>query len=108
MSSDTIDDLEVEFPKTVTACHAEITRLDKKIAVMQATIDRLDKEVDEKQARLDDIEEDDERVESDATGAINAFLDMCERTGPLRFDVPQTDRANRAIIALHDAVGRNP
>ena len=106
--SETIDDLEVEFPKTVTACHAEITRLDSKITKMQATIDRLENEVEDKQTRLDEIDQEETQIEALATEAINALLDEVVRVGVLRFDVPQTDRANRAIVALHDAVGRHP
>lgn len=40
--------------------------------------------------------------------AINAFLDECERTAVLKFKVPETEHANKAILGLYDAVGRNP
>jgi predicted nucleic acid-binding Zn-ribbon protein len=106
--SETIDDLEVEFPKTVTACHAEIARLDGKIAELQEKNSELASKLNTASDRLAEIENDDEEEELGVSGAINAFLDECERTGPLRYDVPQTDRAMRAIVALHDAVGRNP
>lgn len=106
--SDLLDDIEIEFPKTVTACHAEIRRLSNLIAEADKVIDDKDGEIDDLQSELDEIEEKgivrDEEIEQ----TIHAFLDEVERTGPHQFDVPQGERANRAIIALHDVVGRNP
>lgn len=117
--SELFEDLIVSYPKTVTACHREIERLERMVAEADKALIAKDAELDEKSQRIDDLEaevsdlEDEARErqnELDATSdsAINSFLDECERTGPLRFDVPQTDRVNRAIIALHDAVGRQP
>lgn len=97
--SELLGDLVVAYPKTVTSCHKEIMRLEKLLAVADEKIDALEDDVD-------DDEDDSEEESTDAEGAIHAFLDECERVGPLRYDVPQTDSAMRAIVALHDVVGR--
>lgn len=103
-----LDDLTEELPKTVTACHAEIKRLNATIISADKQLEEKDATIGELETELDEIEEKGTVAESDLEGVINQFLDECERTGPLRFDVPQTERANRAVVALHDAVGRKP
>lgn len=106
--SDLLDEAEIEFPKTVTACHAEIRRLSNLIAEVDKAIDCKDEEIDDLRSELDEIEEKGTVRDEETEQAIHAFLDEVERTGPLQFDVPRDERANRAIIALHDVVGRNP
>ena len=113
MSTTTLERL----PNTVSKCHAEIMKLreacsDPDIAAIIAERDELKerlqaakKEVEELEARVEQLEENDR---PDAELAINAFLDECERIGPMRYDVPQSDRAFRAIVELHDSVGRQP
>ena len=96
---------EIEYPKTLAACHAEIDRLARLIEDADKEIDRKDEEISDLENELDEIEED-EPVRGDTEQAIHAFLDEVERVGPLRFDVPQTEQVNRAIVALHDIVGR--
>lgn len=103
--SELLDDLEVGFPKTVTACHDEIRRLGSLLADADAQIEAKDRRIGDLQDEVEELEE--ASTEDSAEDAINLFLDECERTGPLRFDVPQTDRVNRAIVGLHDVVGRN-
>jgi chromosome segregation ATPase len=86
-----------------------------------ATMKELEAERDDLNGELEalrrDKDEADERIEelekivegrADPIAAIDVFLDECERTGPMRFDVPQSERTNRAIVRLHDAVGRQP
>lgn len=104
--SELFGDLVIAYPKTVTACHKEIARLEKLVSDADRIIEVKDKEIDDLQDKVDDLEEGEEG--SDPEDAINRFLDECERTGPLRFDVPQSDSVNRAIVALHDVVGRQP
>jgi hypothetical protein len=104
--SDLLEDIEVDYPKTVTVCHAEISRLTGLLSKYDAVVDRKDAEIAELVDKIEDLEENYQDV--DVAIVINRFLDECERVGPLRFDVPQSDRANRAIVALHDAVGRQP
>jgi predicted nuclease with TOPRIM domain len=114
MSTDTIERL----PNTVTKCHALIRSLQvaagegasERISALEAERDELKelleatkKEAEELEARVEELEKD-----PDAISAIEAFLDECERVGPLRYDVPQSDHSNRAIVQLHDAVGRQP
>lgn len=116
MSTTTLERL----PNTVTKCHSVIRALQEgagdggaaRILELEAERDELkerladtENENDELEARVKELEENER---PDAVTAIDAFLDECERTGPLRFDVPQSDRVNRAIVGLHDAVGRQP
>jgi hypothetical protein len=121
--SDVMDDLVVSYPKTVTACHAEIARLEEVLAgedsprELHRRLRKLESELEDARTsatswenKHDEVEADLEKlretIEGDPVIAINTFLDECERVGPLRYDVPQTDRAMRAIVQLHDAVGR--
>ena len=104
--SDLLGDTEFEFPKTVGACHAEIRRLSNLIAEADKQIDAKDNEIDDLQEELEEIEEKGGVRDEETEHVIHTFLDEVERTGPLQFDVPQTDRVNRAIVALHDVVGR--
>jgi chromosome segregation ATPase len=106
--SELLGDIDVEFPKTVTGCHVEIRRLETLLTEADKQLEAKEETIDDLQGKVDEFEEEAEELEDDATNAIHKFLDECERTGPLRFDVPQTDQANRAIVALHDAVGRRP
>lgn len=120
--SETVEDVVASYPKTVTACHAEISRLFDMLNnnTLQNALEEvasLENERDELKDELEDAAKDqqelEERIEQlevnpNAAHAINVFLDECERVAPLRYDVPQSDRAMRAIVGLHDAVGRNP
>jgi hypothetical protein len=115
-----LDDADIQFPKTVTACHAEIRRLsellessdsilekkDDEIADLEKQIEAKDQEIGDIQSELDEVEEKGTVEDQYFDSAIHAFLDECERVGPLRYDVPQSDRAQRAIVRLHDLVGR--
>lgn len=116
MSTATLERL----PNTVTACHDEIRKLREAMSEdtaeqlsaleserdeLKDRVEGLEKEVSELEARVEELEDEDR---PDATDAIERFLDECERVGPLRYDVPQSDRAMRAIVVLHDVVGRNP
>lgn len=118
MSTETLERL----PNTVTKCHAEIRKLRTLAGDPDASAARvveLEAELEETKERLAASEKEAEELEAkvkefeenehpDAVVAIDRFLDECERVGPMRFDVPQSDRANRAIVELHDAVGRHP
>lgn len=117
MSTETLERL----PNTVTKCHIEIMKL-RTLAKPDGEADRiadLEAELSETKALLEatkaenaEIERRIEAIEEsehpDAILAIDKFLDECERVGPLRYDVPQSDRTMRAIIGLHDAAGRTP
>lgn len=99
--SDLLGDVEVSFPKTVTACHNEIKRL-------QDLVHEADKQLTANEDRIDELQDEIDDEQEDAIAAIHTLLDECERTGPLRYDVPQSDRVNRAIVKLHEVAGRNP
>lgn len=100
------EDIEAEYPKTVTVCHAEISRLEKLLVEADKQLDAKDQEINNLEDKIDDLKEHHNDIDIDEV--VIRFLDEVQRVGPLRFDVPQSDRANRAIVALHDAVGRNP
>ncbi|WP_375414650.1 hypothetical protein [uncultured Bradyrhizobium sp.] len=110
------------LPNTVTACHAEIRTLREavggnkevreKIYALESERNKLkdrlqasENKVLGLQGRVDELEE---AARPDAEVAIDGFLDECERVGPMRYDVPQSDSAIRAILRLHDPVGRQP
>lgn len=106
--SDLLGDVEVAFPKTVTACHNEISRLQGLVNEADKQLTKKEERIDELEGEIDDLEDGDKEDTDDTVDAIHALLDECERTGPLRYDVPQTDRVNRAIVKLHEVTGRNP
>lgn len=101
------DENDAVYPQTVTVCHTEISRLQGLLVEADRQLDAKNERIDDLQDKIDDLEESDLYTEGGAAEAINAFLDECERTGPLRFEVPQSERTNRAIVRLHDVVGRN-
>lgn len=105
------------LPNTVTKCHQEIRRLreaatDPDMIALIAERDELKDRVEAAEKEVSELEERVEALEDDAhpdmEDAIHVFLDECERVGPLQYDVPQSDGTFRAIIRLHDAVGRHP
>jgi predicted nuclease with TOPRIM domain len=118
MSTDTLERL----PNTVTKCHDEIKRLRaavvdpdgeaEQISALESERDELKDTVAELEAEKTALElrvkELEDAEKPDAIEAIDAFLNECERIGPLKYDVPQSDRTFRAIIGLHDAAGRTP
>lgn len=105
--SDLLGDVDIEFPKTVTGCHAEIRRLSELIGDADEQLDAKDEAIGELQDEIDEIEENG-TVSDNTEQAVHSFLDEVERTGPLRFNVPQSDRLNQIIVRLHDVVRRQP
>lgn len=115
------------YPNTVTKCHVVIARLEQELrdgSLNAAARRKLDLEIKILSEQVSDhertietlggqitdlekqIEEYEENYRGDTADAVQAFLDECERVGPLRYDVPQTPRAMQAIVHLHDVVGR--
>lgn len=101
-------DLKMDIPKTLTAYQSEIMRLLKRTATLEAENQALANNLRRAERKLEEIEDEQDARDTGAVAAINQFLDECERIGPLRFDVPQSNRAQSAIIHLHDVVGRQP
>lgn len=114
MSTETLERL----PNTVTKCHAmivslqeadgarsadRIAELEAELAETKEALAAFEAEVKSLEAKVDKLEAD-----PDVVNAVDIFLDECERIGPLLYDVPQSSSAMRAIIGLHDAVGRQP
>jgi hypothetical protein len=106
--NDIMGEITIQYPRTVTACHDELRRLRQIVIEAKDLLQTKEKKIEDLEQELDEIEEKGTVSDQDMEGAINAFLDECQRTGPLRFDVPHSDRANRAIVGLHGVVGRNP
>lgn len=115
------------YPNTVTKCHAVIARmeqelragtfnpqerrkLDLEIKTLHEQVSDHEKTIETLSEQISDLEKQVEEFEENYRGdtaiAVEAFLDECERVGPLRYDVPQTPRAMQAIVHLHDVVGR--
>jgi predicted nuclease with TOPRIM domain len=107
------------LPRTVSACHAMIHDLRKKLSDA-ANVDELRQQIEEKDGeieslggKLSEAEAEVDRLEAlveeraDPIDAINHFLDEVERpVGKLTFDVVHGPAADRAILALFDAAGR--
>ncbi len=117
MSTATLERL----PNTVTACHAMIRKLagaepdDKAMSDLKADIEQKDLEIQELSAKLSASEERVEELEkeveerADPIDAIDQFLYEVQRpVGQLKFDVIHGGAADRAILRLYDAAGRNP
>lgn len=74
--------------------------------IAEREIEMLESEVDDLSAQVDDLE--DEANETKVREAVDRFCDEVERpVGTMNYTVPDNDRVNRAIIGLHDAIGRN-
>ena len=79
-----------------------------------SVFNRMEKEILSLQSQLGDAEDraDEDKWPYEKTrSAIDNFLDVVERpVGTQRFTVPQgnrTNRTNRTILGLYDAIGRN-
>jgi septal ring factor EnvC (AmiA/AmiB activator) len=130
--SDVMEKPSNKFPKTVSACHVEIIRLRNQIAehddmhgdiahaeetagelrreieTAGAEIEALQKTIGERDERIEELEGEAEGRE-DPVAAIDQFLFEVERpVGRFNFDVVHGAAADRAILGLFAAVGRNP
>lgn len=104
-------EVTVTYPETVAASHKEILRLKVLLIGSREIISERDEEITKLESQIDDLEEeaDGEQAEADESLVhhVNQLLDECERVGVRRYRVPETDRVNTAILALHDIAGRN-
>lgn len=111
------------FPKTVSACHAEIIKLRSAVDEPGADagrVEELEIEVARLKETLSATEDENDALEDrinelggdkalDAIGAINTFLYEVERpVGRFNFDIIHGPAADRAIVGLFDAVRRQP
>ena len=110
------------FPKTVSACHVEIIRLrnalaeidvSDQVAALEAERDELRDQLEGEQKEngelSDRVKELEDNENPDAVSAIDLFLYEVERpVGCFNFDVVHGAAADRAILGLYDAVGRQP
>lgn len=118
---DVLNAPSTKFPKTVSACHAEIIRLrnaagdGKSVRDLQIELDDANARIEKLETEAADLNEQIEELESAAEArkepeaAIETFLFEVERpTGQFKFDVVHGPSCDRAILGLYDAVGRNP
>jgi chromosome segregation ATPase len=113
------------FPKTVSACHVEIIRLRTSLAdvdeakgdarELRRELDKAIGEIEVLQAKNSELDDRIDELEGEAEDrkdhviAINRFLDEVERpVGRFVFDVVHGTPADRAILGLFDAAGRQP
>lgn len=69
-------------------------------------LEAYDAELGDSSERVEELEGENE--DSREREAIDAFCDVVERTvGKLTFIVPQSAEVDRAILGLHDAIGRS-
>lgn len=87
----------------ITGLKLDLAEARDEIANLESTNEKLNDELDELNAKIEQLEEG-----GGVSLAVDSFLDCCERVGPLRYIVPQSDRASQAIVALHDAIGATP
>lgn len=97
------------LPNTVSACHAEIRRLQAqdpdKTADLKQKIASLERDNGRLLQKIEHLEDENN---PDAVDAINHFLDQVERpVGKLTFDVLHGPATDRAILGLYSAAGRN-
>jgi predicted nucleic acid-binding Zn-ribbon protein len=83
-----------------------IAELEREARLLQEDKESLTEDLDEANREIERLEEEvGAKADEDA---VHAFLDIVERRGILKFSVPQTDAADRAILALFDAIDRRP
>lgn len=99
--------MNAQLPKTVTACQAEIIRLQTTISSLKDEKAQLMHDLLLAEDKLEELGESVAAKDLDIFGAVERLLDECERVGPLRYGLVQSDRASAAIVELHDIVGRN-
>jgi len=110
-----------QYPRTVSACHVEIARLRRQIeddglargGELKAWVKELEDRIEAKDQEIAELNEDIAEFKAaahpEAINAIEQFLYEVERpVGRLKFDVVHGPAADRAILAMFDAVGCNP
>lgn len=130
--SDVMERPSTKFPKTVSACHVELIRLRKEIEAhdelwgaldeakddanelrrevekLGGEIEALGETISERDSRIDELEGEAEG-RTDPIAAIDTFLFEVERpVDRFNFDVIHGAAADRAILGLFEAAGRNP
>lgn len=85
---------------------ARIEELEKDNRELTEQIEDLNGGIGERDDEIDDLREALALKADDK--AVHDFLDIVEHRGVFKFTVPQSDAANRAILALYDAIDRRP
>lgn len=86
--------------KLVAALEAEVATLRKQVETLTAERDSLSNQLYEAKEAVEDHE-------TAISNAVRNFMAECERpVGTLRFKVPDTPAAQRALLALNDSIER--
>jgi predicted nucleic acid-binding Zn-ribbon protein len=83
-----------------------IAELERAARLLQEDKESLSEDLDEANREVERLEE--ELGAKADEQAVHTFLDVVERRSTFKFSVPQSDAADRAILALYDAIGRRP
>jgi len=71
-------------------------------------VETLENSLEDCQVECSGLKDEVEGNRGEIADAVNRFCDEVERpVGSMKYTVPDNDRVNRAIIGLHDAIGRN-
>lgn len=77
------------------------------LAQARAQIASLEAEIGERVQENEELEEKIEEHDTDVAEAVHRFLDVVERPcGTRTFIIPESGERDRALIGLHDAIGR--
>jgi predicted nucleic acid-binding Zn-ribbon protein len=92
--------------KTTDELLDRIAELERAARLLQEDKESLSEDLDEANREVERLEEELEAKADEQ--AVHTFLDVVERRSTFKFSVPQSDAADRAILALYDAIGRRP
>lgn len=85
----------------------EVEALTEEIEELKSELAGVREELGDAERRLSDYQ-DDERTAEVITAAVDKFLARCERpVGKRTFTIKSGKITDQAIVALHDAIGKN-
>lgn len=96
-----------ELEQTIADLRAENDDLEQEVARLKEKIESQKEYIFELQEELRATEEEIKETESEHADVIHKLLDETQRqVGTLAIVLPDTPAARRALVALHDSVGR--
>lgn len=79
------------------------------IEAVRELLDELQSDIEDLQSNNDALQEEAEGRSGDIADAVNELLDEVDRpVGALKPHLLPSPRSERALLALYDAIGRNP
>lgn len=95
-----LEDENKELKLELDSANDEISSLDKDVT-------RAEEHLASAEEKIEELEEE-ATIPDDISVAVHAFLDEIHRpVGTRDFTIPKSPAVDRAIIGLHDAIGRN-